>query len=106
MKAGNMTRIGLKRFSDLNREFTGRCQDQGLRRGLTDVDARQDRQCKRCGFTGTGLGLAIVSHILAEHDANIRVEDNKPCGARFTVEVPAALSEEQKTVLSGAALIS
>ena len=55
---------------------------------------------------GTGLGLAIVSHILAEHDANIRVEDNKPCGARFTVEVPAALSEEQKTVLSGAALIS
>ena len=29
---------------------------------------------------GTGLGLAIVSHILAEHDARIRVEDNKPCG--------------------------
>lgn len=39
---------------------------------------------------GTGLGLAIVSHILAEHDASIRVEDNEPCGARFTVEVPAA----------------
>jgi two-component system nitrogen regulation sensor histidine kinase NtrY len=37
---------------------------------------------------GTGLGLAIVSHILAEHNANIRVEDNKPCGAWFTVEVP------------------
>jgi two-component system nitrogen regulation sensor histidine kinase NtrY len=37
---------------------------------------------------GTGLGLAIVSHILTEHNANIRVEDNKPCGAWFTVEVP------------------
>ena len=36
---------------------------------------------------GTGLGLAIVSHILTEHNANIRVEDNRPCGAWFTVEV-------------------
>lgn len=42
---------------------------------------------------GTGLGLAIVSHILTEHNANIRVEDNKPCGAWFMVEVPAAAAE-------------
>jgi two-component system nitrogen regulation sensor histidine kinase NtrY len=41
---------------------------------------------------GTGLGLAIVSHILAEHNASIRVEDNKPCGAWFAVEVPVAVS--------------
>lgn len=40
---------------------------------------------------GTGLGLAIVSHILAEHNATIRVEDNKPSGAWFAVEVPAAM---------------
>jgi C4-dicarboxylate-specific signal transduction histidine kinase len=38
---------------------------------------------------GTGLGLAIVSHILAEHGAHIRVEDNRPSGARFVVEIPA-----------------
>jgi len=38
---------------------------------------------------GTGLGLAIVSHIVAEHGGQIRVEDNKPTGARFTVEIPA-----------------
>jgi PAS domain S-box-containing protein len=37
---------------------------------------------------GTGLGLAIVNHILAEHNAQIRVEDNLPSGARFTVEIP------------------
>lgn len=37
---------------------------------------------------GTGLGLAIVNHILAEHNAQIRVEDNLPVGARFTVEIP------------------
>jgi nitrogen fixation/metabolism regulation signal transduction histidine kinase len=41
---------------------------------------------------GTGLGLAIVSHILTEHNATIRVEDNQPCGAWFAVEVPVAVS--------------
>jgi len=39
---------------------------------------------------GTGLGLAIVSHIVAEHNGTIRVEDNQPVGARFIVDVPAA----------------
>jgi PAS domain S-box-containing protein len=43
---------------------------------------------------GTGLGLAIVSHIVAEHNAHIRVEDNQPVGARFTVELPAILENE------------
>ena len=37
---------------------------------------------------GTGLGLAIVNHILADHHAHIRVEDNRPAGARFVVEIP------------------
>jgi PAS domain S-box-containing protein len=40
---------------------------------------------------GTGLGLAIVAHILTDHGAQIRVEDNTPTGARFTIEVPAAV---------------
>jgi PAS domain S-box-containing protein len=37
---------------------------------------------------GTGLGLAIVSHILSDHGAHIRVEDNRPAGTRFTIELP------------------
>ncbi len=45
---------------------------------------------------GTGLGLAIVSHILTEHNANIRVEDNKPCGAWFRVEIPVAVPDKQQ----------
>jgi signal transduction histidine kinase len=53
---------------------------------------------------GTGLGLAIVSHILSEHDASIRIEDNKPSGARFTVEVPAIAIEEQKSTVTDAAV--
>ncbi len=44
---------------------------------------------------GTGLGLAIVSHILTEHGASIRVEDNKPSGARFTIEIPGAAAAEE-----------
>ncbi len=39
---------------------------------------------------GTGLGLAIVSHILSEHGGRIRVEDNRPAGTRFFIEVPVA----------------
>jgi len=41
---------------------------------------------------GTGLGLAIVSHILSEHNSSIRVDDNNPSGAWFTVEIPAVAS--------------
>jgi PAS domain S-box-containing protein len=37
---------------------------------------------------GTGLGLAIVSRIIAEHQGRIRVSDNIPHGARFTIELP------------------
>jgi two-component system, NtrC family, nitrogen regulation sensor histidine kinase NtrY len=40
---------------------------------------------------GTGLGLAIVSHILSEHGGRIRVEDNRPSGACFYVEIPLAV---------------
>ncbi|HSP69615.1 MAG TPA: ATP-binding protein [Bryobacteraceae bacterium] len=42
---------------------------------------------------GTGLGLAIVSHILSEHNGRIRVEDNRPSGTRFFIEVPVAMAE-------------
>jgi PAS domain S-box-containing protein len=37
---------------------------------------------------GTGLGLAIVSHTIAEHQGRIRVSENLPRGARFTIELP------------------
>jgi nitrogen fixation/metabolism regulation signal transduction histidine kinase len=39
---------------------------------------------------GTGLGLAIVSRIIEEHHGSIRVEENKPVGAKFIVELPVA----------------
>jgi two-component system, NtrC family, nitrogen regulation sensor histidine kinase NtrY len=43
---------------------------------------------------GTGLGLAIVARIVADHNATIRVEENKPAGARFMVEIPALAAIE------------
>jgi PAS domain S-box-containing protein len=39
---------------------------------------------------GTGLGLAIVSRIVGEHGGTIRVEDNRPTGTQFIVELPVA----------------
>jgi two-component system nitrogen regulation sensor histidine kinase NtrY len=38
---------------------------------------------------GTGLGLAIASHIITEHHGRVRVEDNRPTGATFIVELNA-----------------
>lgn len=38
----------------------------------------------------SGLGLAIVSRIVADHHGTIRCEDNRPTGARFVIEIPAA----------------
>jgi nitrogen fixation/metabolism regulation signal transduction histidine kinase len=40
---------------------------------------------------GTGLGLAIVSRIVEDHNGSIRVEDNKPVGSRFVIELPVAV---------------
>ncbi len=39
---------------------------------------------------GTGLGLAIVSRIIEDHRGSIRVEENKPVGTRFVIELPLA----------------
>jgi nitrogen fixation/metabolism regulation signal transduction histidine kinase len=40
---------------------------------------------------GTGLGLAIVSRIVEEHRGSIRIEENKPVGSRFVIELPVAV---------------
>lgn len=37
---------------------------------------------------GTGLGLAIVSRVIDEHHGSIRVEENRPVGTRFILELP------------------
>jgi nitrogen fixation/metabolism regulation signal transduction histidine kinase len=39
---------------------------------------------------GTGLGLSIVSRIIEDHRGSIRVEENRPLGAKFVVELPIA----------------
>lgn len=38
---------------------------------------------------GTGLGLAIVKHVLARHNAQLRVESEAGKGSTFTVQFPA-----------------
>lgn len=38
--------------------------------------------------SGMGLGLAIVQSIISDHNGVIRVQDNKPKGAKFIIELP------------------
>ena len=45
---------------------------------------------------GTGLGLAIVARILEDHGGAIRVEENRPVGTRFLVELPVAAVERAR----------
>jgi two-component system, NtrC family, nitrogen regulation sensor histidine kinase NtrY len=40
---------------------------------------------------GTGLGLSIVSRIVEDHHGSIRIEENRPVGTRFIVELPVVL---------------
>jgi signal transduction histidine kinase len=49
---------------------------------------------------GTGLGLAIVSRIVEDHHGSIRVEENRPVGARFVIELPVAVESAATTVQS------
>ncbi len=49
---------------------------------------------------GTGLGLAIVSRIIEDHHGSIRVEENKPVGSRFVVELPLAPDPVSSTPVS------
>lgn len=49
---------------------------------------------------GTGLGLAIVSRIVEDHHGSIRVEENRPVGARFVIELPVAVESAAPTVRS------
>lgn len=38
---------------------------------------------------GTGLGLAIVNQIISEHHGTIDVENSRPNGAKFIIQIPA-----------------
>jgi two-component system nitrogen regulation sensor histidine kinase NtrY len=40
---------------------------------------------------GTGLGLAIVNTIITDHNGFIRIQDNRPRGTRFIIELPVRI---------------
>jgi hypothetical protein len=48
---------------------------------------------------GTGLGLAIAAKIIQEHQGTIRAEKNFPAGAKFTIELKAAVSADSEPEL-------
>jgi nitrogen fixation/metabolism regulation signal transduction histidine kinase len=70
----------------------------GLEVMIADTGHGIDREVKEKLFLpyfstkkrGTGLGLAIVRRIIEDHHGAIRVEENRPAGAKFLVELPLA----------------
>ena len=42
---------------------------------------------------GTGLGLSIVKGFVEAHEGKVKVENNVPKGARFTIEIPSEALE-------------
>ncbi len=54
------------------------------------------RHARQRGEAGSGLGLAIVKSLVELHGGSVRVEDSVPRGARFVVELPRAIAEEQE----------
>jgi two-component system, NtrC family, nitrogen regulation sensor histidine kinase NtrY len=70
----------------------------GLEIMIADTGHGIDREVKEKLFLpyfstkkrGTGLGLAIVRRIVEDHRGTIRVEENRPAGAKFVVELPLA----------------
>jgi two-component system, NtrC family, nitrogen regulation sensor histidine kinase NtrY len=48
---------------------------------------------------GTGLGLAIAAKIIQEHQGTIRAEKNFPAGAKFTIELRAAVNTDSELEL-------
>jgi two-component system nitrogen regulation sensor histidine kinase NtrY len=49
---------------------------------------------------GTGLGLAIVSRIIEDHHGSIRVEENRPMGTKFVIELPVVSEVVSPPVIS------
>jgi two-component system, NtrC family, nitrogen regulation sensor histidine kinase NtrY len=70
----------------------------GLEIIIADTGHGIDREVKEKLFLpyfstkkrGTGLGLAIVRRIVEDHRGTVRVEENRPEGAKFVVELPLA----------------
>jgi two-component system, NtrC family, nitrogen regulation sensor histidine kinase NtrY len=61
--------------------------DDGI--GISDLNKTRlfepDFSTKKAGM---GLGLTIVSSIIADHNGVISVQNNKPSGAKFVIELP------------------
>lgn len=67
-------------------EDTGRGVKDNLKEGIFDKYKRMEGS--NSSEKGTGLGLTISKGIVEAHEGKIWVEDNKPQGSRFILELP------------------
>jgi signal transduction histidine kinase len=77
-----------------------RVMDQGA--GIPDLEKskifekfyRLEDESKR-KTKGTGLGLYLSSRIISDHGGNLRIENNKPHGSVFILEIPKLTTYER-----------
>jgi len=75
-------------YDALRRVVTIHCSDTGS--GIPDeMKERLFIPYFSTKGSGRGLGLAIVHRIISEHGGTIKIEDNKPRGTSFIIELPA-----------------
>ena len=88
--AGGQITIGWS-LSPQGPEFSVRDTGIGIKHEhlsrLTERFYRVDKGRSR-ETQGTGLGLAIVKHVLARHDARLRIESEPGQGSTFTIQFP------------------
>ena len=74
-------------------EDTGTGMTEEEQRRVFDAFERLSNAAAKDGF---GLGLSIVQRIVAMLGGTIRLESKKDRGSRFTVEIPAQVTQEQQ----------
>ena len=69
----------------------------GLRAQVFDRFVRGEGPADTATGGGSGLGLAIVRAVAASHGGRVELGESEPGGARFTIRLPLARSEQAAT---------
>ena len=80
---GQVRGVALERLADLEREFTSRCEYEGLGNALAGGDTGEDRKCEGSGLAGAGLREA--DHVCSLEERGDR--GGLDCRGRFVSHI-------------------
>ncbi len=97
---GGVTRVAISPVTQNRVQII--VEDQGPGVADQDKDRIFDRFARSASIagqrgigSGTGLGLALVAEHIRLHHGSIRVEDSEPHGARFIIELPRFIPDDE-----------